>query len=121
MFTFLTRMGRLFVVAIVMGATASILGFGILNYSPVAERDGRRLPRQLEQQQRDPGVDVRLVVWHISRQRVHHRESPSTDGKLLDNRFLKGTENQRGVALATPLFVICARGARPGLEPQFAG
>ena len=38
MFTFLTRMGRLFVVAIVMGATASILGFGILNYSPVANK-----------------------------------------------------------------------------------
>ena len=38
MFTFLTRMGRLFVVAIVMGATASILGFGILNYSPVASK-----------------------------------------------------------------------------------
>lgn len=38
MFSFLTRLGRLFVATLVLGVTASVLGFGILNYSPVASK-----------------------------------------------------------------------------------
>ena len=38
MFAFLTRLGRLFMIALVMGVTASILGFGVLTYSPVANK-----------------------------------------------------------------------------------
>lgn len=38
MFSFLTRLGRLFVVTLVFGTVATILGFGVLNYSPVASK-----------------------------------------------------------------------------------
>jgi hypothetical protein len=38
MFAFLTRLGRLLVVTLVLGVTASVLGFGVLTFSPVASK-----------------------------------------------------------------------------------